>query len=110
METPARISLLPGLPPRVVEALFRLGGKYREKGVRLFVFGSVASGGSRLGSDLDLGILWKVEPSKSILAELYDDVLELPTIRKIDLVDMSRVDPGFRNQVLSVDPVFLDQN
>jgi len=74
----------------------------------LFVFGSFARGDQRAGSDLDLGIEWRVPHSPSLFRELCADVEKLPTIRKIDLVDFSRVSPQWK-EVASRDRHFLSR-
>lgn len=88
------------LPGRLMEALYNLARTYQEKGVRLFIFGSFARSQDRPASDLDLGVLWTKERSPRIFSELYRDVQELPTIRKIDLVDMELVDRAFKDKAL----------
>jgi hypothetical protein len=43
------------------------------------------------------------------LSDLYKDVQELPTIRKIDLVDMEQVDKRFKTMVMANPIFFLNQ-
>jgi predicted nucleotidyltransferase len=62
----------------------------------------------RVGSDLDLGVLWENKRSAQVFAELYRDIQDLPTIRKIDLVDMGQVDEDFRDSALQ-HALFLDE-
>lgn len=96
MSRPAHPSQHLPLPPRLLEALQRLAQAYRPAGVELFIFGSFARGDARRTSDLDLGVQWRGARSERTLARLYDEVQELPTIRKIDLVDFSQTSSSFR--------------
>lgn len=95
------------LPKRLAEALYKIAQKYDRKGVTLFIFGSFARDGANKTSDLDLGMLWKEKRNSRISTELYRDIRRLPTIRKIDLVDMEQVDQAFKKKVLSQDILVL---
>ncbi|HLR76311.1 MAG TPA: nucleotidyltransferase domain-containing protein [Balneolaceae bacterium] len=95
------------LPARLVDKLYRLAEKYAQKGVKLFVFGSFANGTNRSTSDLDIGVLWQSERSAQTFRELYDEVQQLPTIRKIDLVDMDLAGQRFREKVLGQEILIL---
>lgn len=105
-ETTEIITIRKKLPERLMDAISELALAYSEKGVQLFIFGSFATQTDEKTSDLDLGVLWETEPSKRLFIELYESVLQLPTIRKIDLVDMSIVDEKFRENALK-NAVFL---
>lgn len=94
------------LPSRLMKALYHLAQKYQKKGIKLFVFGSFAQLKDRKTSDLDLGVAWQKERSPQAFSELYADVLALPTIRKIDLVDTALIDEGFRTHIMGT-AVFL---
>jgi len=84
------------LPGRLTDALVTLGRKYHKLGVELFIFGSFAQGKNRTNSDLDIGIEWSDKRNDHLLNQLEKEIRDLPTIRKIDLVDFSRVDNQFR--------------
>lgn len=77
------------LPARLHGRLSALGQKYHARGIDLFVFGSFARGDDRPNSDLDLGLEWRHPRSPALLRELQKEVDDLPTIRKIELVDFS---------------------
>ncbi|QSR84401.1 nucleotidyltransferase domain-containing protein [Methylacidimicrobium sp. B4] len=76
------------LPSPLREGLHRLAARFRLRGIRLVVFGSFARGEARPWSDLDLGFLWEGARRPEEEAELFRAVAELPTIRRIDLVDL----------------------
>lgn len=81
------------LPPPLRARLRALAQDYRVRGVDLFVFGSFARGDARPNSDLDLGLEWRTDPCPQLLRALQKEVDDLPTIRKIDLVDFSQSSP-----------------
>jgi predicted nucleotidyltransferase len=82
---------LNSLPRRLVSRLKALGRKYQAQGVDLFIFGSHARKDHQPNSDLDLGIEWRRPVSRQLFRNLCKDVDDLPTIRKVDLVDFSKV-------------------
>jgi predicted nucleotidyltransferase len=97
------------LPARVVNALLHVAEKYQKKGITLFLFGSFATASNRPRSDLDIGLLWEGERKPHLFTQLYTEIQDLPTIRKIDLVDMEQADEGFINKVLASEILFLNR-
>jgi predicted nucleotidyltransferase len=80
----------------------RMEGELR--GYRVVLFGSRASGGgrsrSRARSDFDIGILGEAPlPLKTFYA-MEDLFEEIPTLYRIDWVDLNRVSPAFRREAL----------
>ncbi|HEX6981847.1 MAG TPA: nucleotidyltransferase domain-containing protein [Balneolaceae bacterium] len=108
MENGAKKYIEQRLPQRLMDELYGLAEKYRYEGVKLFVFGSFAKLDDRQTSDLDLGVAWIKERSPIVFSKLYRDVMDLPTIRKIDLIDVESVDESFRNHIMK-DAVFLSE-
>jgi predicted nucleotidyltransferase len=66
----------------------------------LFIFGSFAYQNETETSDLDIGVMWKCKRIPCLFTELYSDIQSLPTVRKIDLVDMDMVDNEFKEIVM----------
>lgn len=62
---------------------------------KVFFFGSRVYGKSREGSDIDIGIEGPPIPPKALL-EIEEEIENLPTLYKIDIVDFSRVAPKFK--------------
>jgi len=87
---------LKALPPRLVSRFKDLGRKYGPQGVKLFVFGSQTRKDCRPNSDLDLGIECSRPVSPELFRNICKDVENLPTIRKVDLVDFSKVSPAWK--------------
>ena len=68
--------------------------------LRVYLFGSWAEGRALSVSDLDIALDAGSPIDPVILQKVADALDELPTLRKIDLVDLQAVDQGFRNRVL----------
>lgn len=67
---------------------------------RVFLFGSRASGRARERSDWDIGILGPEDVPGHVMASIHDDLDELPTLHRFDLVDLHSVSETFRRQAL----------
>jgi predicted nucleotidyltransferase len=68
--------------------------------VRVFLFGSRALGTSRPSSDIDIAILPDGPVPDDLVARLRDALEESAIPYPVDVVDLSRVDAGFRERVL----------
>ncbi|VVM06549.1 nucleotidyltransferase family protein [Methylacidimicrobium tartarophylax] len=86
------------LPSPLREGLDRLAQRFRPRGIRLVVFGSFARGEARPWSDLDLGFFREGARRPEGEAELFRAVGELPTIRRIELVDLGAAGEAFRSE------------
>lgn len=98
----ARSRQLITVAPRVRAHLQELAKQQARFGVRLFLFGSVARTWpkSHIGADLDIG--YAIDPARSDRAErirsLQRDFEALPSVRPVDLVDMSQASADFAAQ------------
>lgn len=71
------------------------------QGHKVLLYGSRVRGLARLRSDFDIGI-WGEEPLPlGAFYKLEDMLEELPTLYKIDLVDLNRTSAKFQQQALS---------
>ncbi len=68
--------------------------------VRLFLFGSHATGRATPRSDIDLGIELGHPIAPVVMAEIRDSFEELPIFQKVDVVDFALADPDFRRIAL----------
>ena len=91
---------IPTLHPKVEEALFGMATQFAQRGIELFVFGSLAQGSPHKGADLDIGYFGNSEFSKQLIYELETAINSLPTIRPIDLVDFSKTSERFKEEAL----------
>lgn len=69
--------------------------------VKIYLFGSYAKGTARSSSDVDIAILPSDHLPASILVQLRDKLEESTIPYFVDVVDLSKVDKNFREQVLS---------
>lgn len=67
-----------------------------EPRVKLFLFGSRATGRAGSRSDIDVGIDLGHAIAPDVLAALRDAFDELPILQKVDVVDFSTVDEAFK--------------
>ena len=69
--------------------------------VRVFLFGSRATGSAHVTSDIDVAVL-PLEPLPAATQAALREALEESTIpQSVDLVDLSRAEPEFRARVLT---------
>lgn len=69
--------------------------------VRVFLFGSRATGDAHPASDIDVAVL-PLEPLPAGTLAALREMLEESTIpQTVDLVDLSEADPEFRTRVLA---------
>ena len=71
-----------------------------EPRVKVFLFGSRATGRAGSRSDIDLGIDLGHAIAPEVLAALRDTFDELPIMQKVDVVDFFTVDSVFKSVAL----------
>lgn len=71
-----------------------------EPSFRILLFGSWATLTSVPTSDVDVGILGEDPVAPLIMARIREDIETLPTLRKVDVVDLRTVDGRLRDRVL----------
>ncbi len=72
-----------------------------EKGFRIFLFGSWAKDSAEPASDIDIGILGPTPLDDILLLRIKGEIRAIPTLRRIDVVDLNQTDEDFRKEVLS---------
>ena len=68
-------------------------------GARAYVFGSRAHGEARRYSDLDLALEWHRPLGLDVIGEIAEALSESDLPYKVDIVDLSTVDPAFRARI-----------
>ena len=68
--------------------------------LRLYLFGSWAEGRALSVSDLDIALDTGGPIELAMMQRISDALDELPTLRRVDVVDLHAVDRKFRNQVV----------
>lgn len=82
---------------RLEREIAAIVGKYLDrKTYKVFFFGSRVAGNSGERSDIDIGIEGPDVIPSTVMAKIRDEVAELPTLYKIDIVDMRATSPVFR--------------
>lgn len=82
-------------------------GKYLDlKQYKVFFFGSRVSGKGDERSDIDIGIKGKEAVPPLSLSDIQEDLENLPTLYKLDIVDFAQVDERFKKVALQcVEPL-----
>ncbi len=87
------------LPSGVSDAVADLARRWESRGLVISMFGSFARGDARRDSDIDLAVEWsgmlKGERDESLWREFLAEVDRLPTVRRIDVVDVSTAEESF---------------
>lgn len=71
------------------------------KDYKIYLFGSWAKGDAVETSDIDIGIFGEEPIDSWILMRIRGEIEAIPTLRKIDIVDLKMVDERFKANVLS---------
>jgi hypothetical protein len=86
--------------PLVEEVVRVVCGHLHGERLRMYLFGSWAQGRALSVSDLDIALDAGRPIEPAIVQKIADAVDELPTLRKVDVVDLQAVDREFRQRVL----------
>ena len=70
------------------------------QGYKVLLFGSRAAGKAGPRSDFDLGVLGTIPMPLNVFYQIEDKLEALPTLHKIDWVDLNRVADEFRQRAL----------
>jgi predicted nucleotidyltransferase len=84
------------IKPKIVEIIRRHTGQMPE--VKIFLFGSRAVNRHTIRSDFDIGLESAAKIPLATLAQIREELEQLPLLPKIDLVDFKRVSPEFARQ------------
>lgn len=76
-------------------------GKYLDLSLyHVFFFGSRVTESNSQSSDIDIGIEGPEKIPARIISEIKEDLDNLPTLYKFDLVDFKQVTPNFREETI----------
>lgn len=87
------------LPPAHLALVRDVLRTHLPNGARVLVFGSRVHGGARPYSDLDLAVAADRPLGLDLTAELREAFSESDLPYKVDIVDLSRVEAGFRARI-----------
>jgi predicted nucleotidyltransferase len=86
--------------PLIAQILAILKRYLKNDRYRVFLYGSWASMHARPTSDIDIAILGMRPVTDAVFLKIREEIDNLPTLRSIDIVDLSRADRNFRDAVL----------
>ncbi len=86
---------------RLKKEILQIVGKHLDmEGCSVFFFGSRMTGEGNERSDIDVGIEGATVIPYEIMAAIKEEIENLPTLYKIDMVDFQSVSPAFREVAL----------
>ncbi len=68
---------------------------------RIVLFGSWARGDAQENSDIDIALMGPEAVDDMLLWRIKQEIMGIPTLRRIDVVDLNQADENFRREVLS---------
>ncbi|MBI3589722.1 MAG: nucleotidyltransferase domain-containing protein [Candidatus Liptonbacteria bacterium] len=84
----------------IIKEVKKVVATHLSKEYRMVLFGSWAKGDALETSDIDIGILGRKEVPWGVMVKILEEVENIPTLRKVDVVDLNSVSGDFRNNVL----------
>lgn len=85
----------------IIEEVKKIIRKYLDESYQILLFGSFARKDYLDTSDIDIGILGKKKIPWEIMVKILEEVENIPTLRKIDIVDLKSKSENFQANVLS---------
>ena len=68
---------------------------------RILLFGSWATLEAAPTSDIDIAIAGATAVAAAVMSDIHEEIDKLPTLRKIQIIDIQQVHDRFRDRVLS---------
>lgn len=84
------------LPEEIIKAVGDITKEELPAEYRTVLFGSWAQENARPTSDIDIGIVGDRPVPHELMVRIRAQVESIPTLRKVDVVDLQTVDPRFR--------------
>ena len=69
--------------------------------LEIVLFGSWARGDAQANSDIDIGLVGPEPVDDMKLFRIQEEIKGIPTLRRIDVVDLNRTDDSFRQEALN---------
>lgn len=85
---------------QILDAIRKLVQSELPEAKESYLFGSWAKGSALPTSDIDIAVGGLMPLDENKVASLRRLLETIPTLRKIDLVDLGRVDDAFRKEIL----------
>ena len=106
MEGKSRLSLIGDMKERDIQPILtRIVQVIRRylpaESHRILLFGSWATLEAAPTSDIDIAIEGATAVDPTVMSEIHEEIDKLPTLRKIQIIDIQQVHGRFRDRVLS---------
>lgn len=85
---------------KIIKEIVKIIKEHLSLDYKILLFGSWAKGNAMDVSDIDIGILGKGKAPWSLMVKILEKVENIPTLRKIDIVDLNAVEENFKSNVL----------
>jgi len=86
---------------KLKKEILKIIGKYLDlNSYKIFFFGSRVTGKASERSDIDIGIEGRKPLPAGILLDIQEEIENLPTLYKIEIVDFTTVDKKFKEVAL----------
>lgn len=88
----------------IIQEILNITHRYLpEKDFKIFLFGSWAKESAEPTSDIDIGILGEnnININDFVLRRIREEVGGIPTLRRVDIIDLNKTDEKFRQEILS---------
>lgn len=106
MEEKSRSSLIEEMKDRdirpILKHIVQVIRRYLpDESHRIFLFGSWATLEAAPTSDVDIAIAGPTAIDPALMSTIHEEVDKLPTLRKIQVIDVQQVDDRFRDHILT---------
>lgn len=81
---------------KILDEVKKITSKHLSPDFKVMLFGSWARGNALETSDLDIGILGEKKVPSDIMFKIRQEIEDVPTLRKIDIVDLNLTSEQFR--------------
>ncbi len=85
----------------IIKEIVKIIRKHLSNNYKILFFGSWVKGNALPTSDIDIAILGTESAPWDSMAKILSEVDEIPTLRKIDVLDLNDKEEKFKNNVLS---------
>ena len=106
MEGKGRSSLIEEIKDRdirpILKHIVRVIRRYLpDESCRILLFGSWATLEAAPTSDVDIAIAGPTAIVSAVMSNIHEEIDKLPTLRKIQVIDVQQVDDRFRDHILT---------
>jgi predicted nucleotidyltransferase len=106
MERKDRVSLIAEMKERDIQPILKrivqvIRRYLPDESHRILLFGSWTTLEAAPTSDIDIAIAGATAVDPGVMSEIHEEIDQLPTLRKIQIIDLQHVHDRFRDRVIS---------